>query len=43
MPYIPITTAQEAYDYVLENVGATLPVRDAVDTRVINKEYITRI
>lgn len=35
MPSITITTAQEAYDYVLENAGATLPVRDAVDKRII--------
>lgn len=28
-------TAQEAYDYVLDNVGATLPKRDAVDERII--------
>lgn len=35
MPYIRIMSAQEAYDYVLENVGATLPTRDAVDERII--------
>lgn len=28
-------TAQEAYEYVLENAGATLPKRDAVDARII--------
>ena len=30
-----IMTAQEAYDYVLANVGATLPKRDAVDEMII--------
>lgn len=28
-------TAKEAYDYVLTNVGANLPKRDAVDARII--------
>lgn len=32
---LQITNARQAYDTVLENSGATLPVRDAVDTRVI--------
>ncbi|HWA24029.1 MAG TPA: hypothetical protein VG734_00030 [Lacunisphaera sp.] len=32
---LPTTSAKEAYDYVLANVGATLPRRDAVDERVI--------
>ena len=35
MPHVTIMTADEAYDYVLDNVGATLPRRDAVDSRVI--------
>ena len=36
MPWIgEIMPAQEAYDFVLENAGATLPVRDDVDKRVI--------
>jgi len=30
-----VMTAQEAYDYVLANVGATLPKRDAVDEKII--------
>jgi len=30
-------TAIEAYDAVLENAGAILPVRDAVDVRIINE------
>lgn len=29
-------TADEAYEYVLSNAGATLPKRDAVDARIIN-------
>lgn len=34
--YIELQPAQEAYDYVLANAGATLPRRDAVDHRVVN-------
>jgi hypothetical protein len=36
-PMAPVTTmtAQEAYAYVLDHVGATLPHRDPVDTRVV--------
>ena len=30
-----IMDAKTAYNYVLENAGATFPKRDAVDTRVI--------
>lgn len=30
------TSAEEAYNYVLNNVGATLPKRDAVDARIID-------
>jgi hypothetical protein len=37
MPKITLLTAQEAHDYVLENVGAFLPKRDAVDTRIIRE------
>lgn len=37
MPPITIMTAQEAFHYVLKHVGATLPVRDSVDTRVIKQ------
>ncbi|WP_370479494.1 pectate lyase family protein [Tamlana flava] len=38
-PMAPVTIldAEKAYDYVLNNVGATLPKRDAVDERVINQ------
>ena len=30
-----IMTAEKAYDFVLKNVGATLPIRDAVDERIV--------
>lgn len=32
-----VRSAKEAYDYVLDNVGATLPKRDAVDERIIRQ------
>lgn len=31
----PIMSAQEAYEFVMENVGATLPRRDTVDARIV--------
>ena len=37
MPYIDIMPASKAYEFVLENVGATLPCRDKVDQIVINE------
>src|SRR5690606_3545705 len=37
MPAITIVPAQQAYEYVLNNVGATLPKRDAVDIRVVEQ------
>lgn len=37
MPKISIIPTLAAKDYVLENVGATLPKRDPVDTRVIKQ------
>lgn len=38
-PAVPITqqTAVEAYAFVLEDVGATLPKRDAIDERIIEE------
>lgn len=33
----PIMSAQEAYDFVMDNVGATFPKRDIVDQRVIEQ------
>lgn len=35
MAHVSIMDAQEAYDFVLDNAGATLPKRDAVDERVV--------
>jgi hypothetical protein len=37
MPSITILKAEEAKTYVLANAGATLPVRDAVDTRIVKQ------
>jgi hypothetical protein len=34
---IPVVAAGEAYEYVLENAGATLPKRDAVDRRLVKE------
>ena len=37
MPVFPIMTAQKAYDWVLDNVGANIPKRDIVDQRVVEQ------
>ncbi len=37
MPAISIMPAREAFHYVMDNVGANLPVRDAVDRRVVEQ------
>ena len=37
MSDFPIMTAEEAYSFVLENVGAILPKRDPVDVRIIKQ------
>ncbi|MBA0882136.1 thrombospondin type 3 repeat-containing protein [Flavobacterium undicola] len=37
MPKITIMSAEAAYEYVLNNVGATFPKRDAVDERIIKQ------
>jgi len=34
---LPVTDAKAAYEYVLAKAGATLPRRDAVDTRIIEQ------
>ena len=34
MPELTIISAKDAFEYVLKNAGATLPVRDPVDTRI---------
>lgn len=43
MPRMMIMSAKDAYQYVLDNAGATLPVRDAVDTRVVEQVRIGKI
>ena len=36
LPYLDtLLSAEQAYDYVLDHVGATLPRRDAVDRRIV--------
>jgi len=37
MPQFPIMSAQETYDYVLDNAGANFPKRDIVDEHIINQ------
>src|SRR6202012_5636196 len=37
MAKITLLTAKQAYDYVLDNAGATLPKRDAVDARIVRE------
>ena len=37
MAAFPIMTAADAYSYVLSNAGATLPVRDPVDKRIVEE------
>ncbi|MBS7229545.1 polysaccharide lyase [Flavobacterium psychroterrae] len=37
MPKITIMPAEEAYEFVLNNVGANLPKRDVVDERIIKQ------
>lgn len=37
MPHFTIMGTKQAYEYVLANVGATLPKRDAVDARIVKQ------
>ena len=37
MAHMTILPSEKTFDYVLENVGATLPTRDIVDERIINE------
>lgn len=37
MPYVRITSATDAYDQILKNVGATIPTRDIIDERIIEE------
>ena len=43
MPAVTILPANEAYKYVLENAGATLPKRDAVDVRITEQARTGKI
>jgi hypothetical protein len=43
MPAVTILPAQEAYQYVLNNAGATLPKRDPVDSRIIEQAKTGKI
>jgi hypothetical protein len=43
MAKVTITSAEEAYEYVLKNAGATLPKRDPVDERIVNTVRTGRI
>lgn len=37
MPYMRIMGTEQAYDFVLNNVGATFPKRDLIDERVVDE------
>ena len=37
MPYLRIMSAEQAYDYVLENVGANIPCRDKVEQIIVDE------
>lgn len=37
MPEFPIMSAKKAYDFVLDNAGATFPKRDIVDQRIVEQ------
>jgi hypothetical protein len=43
MPPLTILPAKEAYQYVLNNAGATLPRRDAVDQRIVEQAKTGKI
>jgi hypothetical protein len=43
MPQLTIMPAQDAYQYVLNNAGATLPRRDAVDVRITEQARTGKI
>ncbi len=40
---VPMVDAKAAYGYVLQNAGATLPVRDAVDKRIVEQVQTGKI
>lgn len=37
MPFVKILPSSETFDYVMSHVGATMPVRDIVDERIIHE------
>lgn len=37
MPYISMMGAEAAYNFVLDNAGATIPTRDIVDQRIVDE------
>jgi len=37
MPHMTILPNSQTFDYVLNNVGATIPKRDIVDQRVVDE------
>jgi hypothetical protein len=41
--YVELQTADDAFDYVLANSGATLPRRDAVDERIVDTVRTGRV
>ena len=43
MPQLTVISTKEAYQYVLNNVGATLPKRDAVDQRITEQAKTGKI
>lgn len=43
MPELTILSAKDAFQYVLKNAGATLPVRDPVDTRITTQVLTGKI
>lgn len=43
MPFVTIMDTKTAFDYVLHNAGAVLPVRDAVDVRVTRQARFNKV
>ncbi|MGE4587881.1 MAG: hypothetical protein AB7D05_11115, partial [Mangrovibacterium sp.] len=43
MPYVNIMDTKKAYSFVLDNVGATFPVRDAVDKRIVKQVRTNKV
>ncbi|MEQ8241094.1 MAG: polysaccharide lyase [Cyclobacteriaceae bacterium] len=43
MPFNKLMEAEEAYDYVLKNAGASLPKRDPVDERIVEQVRTNKV